>query len=104
MTEQTETTRAKIFTQIVREREHQIKKFGSSPRNLKSSAWLAIITEETGEVARAIIEGDSDGYAKELVQVAAVAVAALEDYYQGKSLLEIEDVCPPVIYEGDRCS
>jgi NTP pyrophosphatase (non-canonical NTP hydrolase) len=45
--------------------------------------WLAILTEEVGEVAKAILEGaegalDVEPLRRELVQVAAVAVAALE--------------------------
>ena len=36
---------------------------------------LAVLAEEFGEVARALLERDRDGLATELVQVAAVAVA-----------------------------
>jgi NTP pyrophosphatase (non-canonical NTP hydrolase) len=39
---------------------------------------LAILTEELGEVARAILEEDEVNLTVELVQVAAVAVAWLE--------------------------
>lgn len=38
----------------------------------------AVLTEETGEVVRAVLEDDDDGLRRELVQVAAVAVAWLE--------------------------
>ena len=45
---------------------------------------MVILTEEVGEVARAIYEADDPGagedYRAELVQVAAVAVAAIESY------------------------
>lgn len=40
--------------------------------------WLSILLEEVGEVARAVNEKDVVSYRKELVQVAAVAVAMLE--------------------------
>jgi NTP pyrophosphatase (non-canonical NTP hydrolase) len=40
--------------------------------------WLTILQEEVGEVARAALEGRPLDYHKEMVQVAAVAVAALE--------------------------
>ena len=43
--------------------------------------WLAILMEEVGEAAKATLEGDPVAYADELVQVAAVAVAALESHY-----------------------
>lgn len=36
-------------------------------------ALVAILTEETGEVARAVLEQDRDNLRTELVQVAAVA-------------------------------
>lgn len=39
---------------------------------------LAILTEEVGEVARAILEEDEDNLTEEITQVAAVAVAWLE--------------------------
>ena len=35
----------------------------------------AVLLEEVGEVARALLEGDREGLATELIQVAAVAVA-----------------------------
>ena len=43
--------------------------------------WLVILMEEVGEAAKTTLEGDLVGYAEELVQVAAVAVVALESYY-----------------------
>jgi hypothetical protein len=93
--------RALVIKKVIDERERQDKKFGAMPRNLKPSLWLAILTEETGEVARAILEGDSDNYAVELIQVAAVAIAALEDYYRGQPLQDVDDVCPPIRYFGE---
>ena len=39
---------------------------------------VAVLTEEVGEVARAMLDGDRAGLRRELVQVAAVAVAWLE--------------------------
>ena len=49
----------------------------SSP-HVSDLAKLAVLTEETGEVARALLEQDPDQLRTELVQVAAVAVAWLE--------------------------
>ena len=48
----------------------------------------AVLGEECGEVARAVLERDGDGLRKELVQVAAVACAWLagwELYKEGKA-------------------
>lgn len=39
---------------------------------------VAVLAEECGEVARAVLAGDMDAARRELVQVAAVAVAWLE--------------------------
>ena len=36
--------------------------------------WLAILTEEVGEVARAALLGDDKAMAEEAIQVAAVAI------------------------------
>lgn len=42
-------------------------------------SWsLAILTEEVGEVARAVLTGDRDNLEAELIQVAAVAVSWIE--------------------------
>lgn len=87
------TTRAKVFALIADERDHQQTKWGgphhwgngdcssatvaaaSQAGDTASLLRLAVLTEELGEVARAVHERDLDGLAKELVQVAAVAVA-----------------------------
>lgn len=87
-----------ILQKILAERSRQDEKFGAIPRNNKPELWLTVLTEETGEVARAILEGDSPNYAAELIQVAAVAIAALEDYYSGASCWEMTDVCKPIKY------
>lgn len=44
------------------------------------SEWVksAVLTEEVGEVAKALLEQDREGLRRELVQVAAVAHAWLE--------------------------
>ncbi len=72
-----------ILQRIQDERDRQDIKWGAQ-RHLAQETWLTILVEEVGEVAESILEGDPVGYSKELVQVAAVAVAALEGYYEGK--------------------
>jgi len=39
---------------------------------------VAVLTEECGEVASAVLEGDEPGIRAELIEIAAVAVAWLE--------------------------
>lgn len=72
------------FLDIQRERTRQIEKWGDQHHD--DAWWCVIEMEELGEVARAIYERaprwDDESRARlreELVQVAAVAVAWIED-------------------------
>ena len=76
------TGRAEISFLISAELARQDRKWGDQSAK-PMLLWLAILTEEVGEVAKAILEGaegalDVEPLRRELVQVAAVAVAALE--------------------------
>ena len=90
-----------ILEEIQCERLRQDLKFGSQPRSLKPTVYLAVLTEELGEVARSIIEGDGDNYRVELIQLAAVAVAAVQDFDLGNSTHQLESVCKSIVYEKD---
>ena len=87
--------RQKIFDEIDAERKRQDKKFGE--QNHSPLVWMSILTEEVGEVGKAV--NDSyipelkqlcsaelliNGYSKELIQVAAVAVSMIECLERGK--------------------
>lgn len=63
---------------VARERDRQDKKWGV--QNHDDAWWYVILGEEFGEVGKAIYEGDPEAYRAELVQVAAVAVAAIESF------------------------
>ncbi len=70
-----------VLKEVRAEREKQIKKVGTQDHD--PHWWLAILAEETGEVAKEITEArlgnwDAGKYREELVQVAAVAVAAIQ--------------------------
>ena len=91
-----------ITQEIIEERVKQDKRFGTMPANCAPSHYLVVLTEETGEVARAIRDGKGEDYIKELIQVAAVAMCAIEDYRSGRSLHEVSDTCKPIRYKGDR--
>lgn len=67
---------SEILARIVHERERQKALWGG--RLHTGSQWVALLAEELGEVAKAVMEGDVISYEGELVQLAAVAVAALE--------------------------
>ena len=66
---------------IIKEREKQIEKWGQQSHD--DYRWLAILTEEVGELAQAILQSEFGGVHAgqtytELIQVAAVAVQWLE--------------------------
>lgn len=65
---------------IMEERARQDLKWGAN-RDLADLEWLAILTEEIGEAAEAVLNGRDrrgNGLGDEVVQVAAVALAWLE--------------------------
>ncbi len=80
-------TRAEIFNLIDAERDRQREKWSrdhewgwgdcSSPR-VRDDTRAIVLSEECGEVARAVLDKDDENLRAELVQVAAVAVAWLE--------------------------
>lgn len=65
------------FIDIILERDRQQAKFPDEANT--SDRWYVILGEEFGEIGRAILEGDAVNLRTELVQLAAVAVAWMED-------------------------
>lgn len=86
-----------IFEEIKRERKAQDAKWGEQDH--KPIEWVAILTEEVGEVSKEALENhfkecyrDVDqlaNYRKELVQVAAVAVAMIESLHRNRPLHQL---------------
>lgn len=74
-------SQAKVIFDVIAERNAQDAKWGAQHHG--PDGWLAILVEEIGEVAKAILEGRGFGYRDELIQVAAVAIAAIESCDQG---------------------
>lgn len=70
----------KAVLEILQERDRQDAKWGSQ-RTLTKEKWMLILMEEVGETTKEILEQNEDLYHKELVQVAAVALAALESFH-----------------------
>jgi len=88
------TTEDKIFKCVKNERERQIKLWGKQSYNNPLN-WLGILTEEVGEFAQAANEtvlenatkkhlGGAGNMIKELVHIAAVAIAAASDIQNEK--------------------
>lgn len=71
------------IAKILRERRRQDDKWGAD-RNLFNESWLTILSEEVGEAAKAILETDFENLDKEVMQVAAVALAWLENLERRK--------------------
>lgn len=77
----------KVMRLVQRERQRQHQKWDRphewgwgdcSSTGVARPVKLAVLLEETGEVARAVLERDAPSLRRELVQVAAVAMAWLE--------------------------
>lgn len=75
--------------QILDERARQDEKWGE--QNHHPIGWIAIAAEELGEAAKEALEQHYQSYRIELIQVAAVAVAAIESLDRGKWLGEEPD-------------
>jgi len=81
------------YNEIRIERERQDKKWGHQLH--EPAIWLAILSEEVGEMASAILCMEFTGetkkkqrkkdYRNELIQIAAVAIAAIESLDYNKS-------------------
>jgi NTP pyrophosphatase (non-canonical NTP hydrolase) len=70
-----------VLDLVKAERIHQDDKWG--PSVLRPTPGLVVLVEEVGEVANAMLESDSPELVKELIQVAAVAVAMVEGCFRG---------------------
>lgn len=69
----------KIIQDILDERCAQQKKHGKEADAHPPELWLVILAEEFGEVSKAVLNHDVNNYREELIQVAAVAMAAVEN-------------------------
>lgn len=71
-----------VLSAVIAERQRQDTKWGVQDRSIIE--WLAILAEEFGEVSDEVVEVhfgrkvDIADYRQEMIQVAAVAVAAVE--------------------------
>jgi NTP pyrophosphatase (non-canonical NTP hydrolase) len=75
-------TTDEVLDEVAAERRRQNDKWGE--QNHSPERWLTILAEEVGEAAYSYLEDDRDNYRTEMVQVAAVAVAAIEAHDRGK--------------------
>jgi len=82
-------TRAAIFEDINAERARQAERWSAPHRwgrgdcsssEVDETVKASVLAEECGEVSRAVLDADHEALRRELIQVAAVAVAWLETY------------------------
>lgn len=74
----------RVFDEVRLERDRQDARW--KVQNHHPLRWLAILGEESGEAAKAILEGSLLRYREELTHIAAVAVAAIEALDRSKGL------------------
>lgn len=67
-----------LMNELKSERERQNEKWGEP--NHHAYKWLAILGEEYGEACKDILDVNPLNYRNELLQVAAVAIAAIESF------------------------
>ena len=48
--------------------------------------WIAILTEEVGEVCQAALKGNGTNYREELIHVIAVATAQIQSWDRNKTM------------------
>jgi len=82
------TDRDVILAHVDSERDRQDAKWGGAPGRERRDdhTYAAVLGEEFGEACRAWLERDTAALRAELVQVAAVAVAWIEELDNGGSL------------------
>ena len=67
---------SECLDEIRLERKKQDEKWGE--QNHSPLYWISILVEEVGEAAKEVLENKHSNYRQELVQCAAVCVAAIE--------------------------
>jgi len=70
------TDHTDVFEEIGKERDAQDRRWGAQEHD--PFYWLSILGEEKGEACKAANQGRWDQFRAELIQVAAVAVNAVE--------------------------
>ncbi len=78
--------RKRIICNLERERVNQTIKWGI--QNHIPLKWMAILGEEVGEANQAVLENELNNYRNELIQVADVAIAAIESLDRSQELKE----------------
>lgn len=89
---------ARVIAAVNAERQRQDNKWGI--QNHGPEHWYVILGEEVGEVARAIYEGDLAQASKELIEVAAVAVAFVQSLERNQGVKVQGDGVMPAEYKA----
>jgi NTP pyrophosphatase (non-canonical NTP hydrolase) len=91
-----------VLDEVRAERERQDRKWGE--QNHPLDTWMTVLMEEVGEAAQDVLKGRTPELRKELVQVAAVAVAAIEFIDRGCPELPRLNATEKAAYERDHAT
>ena len=69
---------ARPFTHVIDRRTGEVLYGPVYDDTHNPDTWIRVITRKMGDVATMVERGDADGYERELVKVAAVCTAAVE--------------------------
>lgn len=75
--------REDALTWIREERRRQLMKWGMRGQEMTDETFLKVLMEEVGEVARAMLENDPKNMREEIIQVAAVCAAKIQQIDTG---------------------
>lgn len=73
-----------IYDEVNKQLKRQKEKWGTQDH--LPYTWIAILTEEVGEVCQAALKGNAKGYREEILHVIAVAVAQLESWDRNNTM------------------
>lgn len=83
------TATLNILSEIARERKAQDAKHGGPENDDHHSTedWALFLAHHLGQTVRAIVDGNEAGYRQELIEMAALSVAAIEAFDRMGKLL-----------------
>lgn len=71
-----------VLSEVFAERSRQDDKWGQQDHH--PAYWIGVLGEEFGEACKGAVEFDKEAYRRELIETAAVAVAAVESLDRGE--------------------
>lgn len=82
--ENVDTFLQEAISLVLEERVRQRSRYNDSDHDI--GIWLALVTEELGEVSRAFLSRNRENFLRELVQLTALALAWIETEIKNKPI------------------